>query len=342
MSEAPEKSKELFERLWRGVGDPLLTASIYFLARSELAPRLLAQPSTADELAQSKGWDPRFLRGVLHLLTAHGFLTESTEGLFRLTELGALLTDEAVAETVVDRFEIDFPVYWALAQAARPGPPVFERVHGKRFYEFLRAERRYGLRFQSELAAEATRSGGSLATSYDFSAVRSVVDVGGGSGRFLAEVLRPHPRIHGWLLDSGPALTDAPALMATAGVGDRFTAVQGSFFEEVPPGHDLYLLKWVLPDWNDEDASRILTNCARAMRPDSRLLILDPVVPSAGPPPEWQRLDLLFLLFVEGRLRSLTEMGSLLARSGLELESEHAPDPGFRLLSCRKRPKAPG
>jgi hypothetical protein len=323
--------------VWSALGDPLLAASVYFLARSGLASALASRPSRAPELAAERGWDPRLLRGVLGVLAVEGFLAREDDGTFRLTDLGALLTDEGRVGAVVDRYEVDFPVYWALTHAATPGRPLFERVHGEGLYRYMEGHPRYGRRFQEELASGATRGGTSFATSYDFQGVRSVVDVGGGSGRFLIEILRAHPGVRGVLQDVCPTVEEAGTLAREAGVEARLSVDRESFFSSVPSGHDLYTLRWVLPDWDDAEATRILSNCASAMLSTSRLVVLDPVIPPSGPPPDLQRLDLLMTLFTEGRLRSVEEVSRLFHAAGLALERDRATTVGFTILTGVRR-----
>src|SRR5262249_14464375 len=117
----------------------------------------------------------------------------------------------------------------------------------------------------------------SVAATYDFAPLGRIVDVGGGNGALLIGLLTAHPHLRGVASDRPVAAARATHQIAAPGLGDRAEAVGGDFFAEVPAGADAYLLKHVIHDWDDERAVAILTTCRRAMRPDSRVLILEGV-----------------------------------------------------------------
>jgi hypothetical protein len=161
-------------------------------------------------------------------------------------------------------------------------------------------------------------------------AIRTVVDVGGGTGGLLAEILRAHPTIHGTLVDLPATVERSAEIFEAAGVAARATASGQTFFDPLPPGADLYLLKKVLDDWPDREATAILTRCAEAARPSGRVLVLSGVSPTDPADPE-----LLMLVLVGGKDRSLAEFRALAAAAGLEVQSAGPNAKGRFMVECR-------
>jgi len=166
----------------------------------------------------------------------------------------------------------------------------------------------------------------------DWESVRTVVDVGGGTGALLAEVLRTRPAVLGTLVDLPATIARSGEVFEAAGVADRVTTVAQSFFDPLPAGADIYMLKSVLGDWPDREALVILTHCAEAARPAGRVVVLNGVSPDEmnGPPPA-----LLMMVLVGGRERNLTEFRELARAAGLEVQTAERLPSGRFVVECR-------
>ena len=159
-----------------------------------------------------------------------------------------------------------------------------------------------------------------VAATYDFSRMSLVVDVGGGRGRLLAAILERNPRLRGILFDQPHVIEDARQVVTEAGVAGRCELVGGSFFDAVPAGGDAYILRGVIPGFEDGQAVAILTNCRRAMAAGARVLLVERYLapdPHEALPVLYS--DLEMFVNVGGRERTMDEYGALLARSGLRL-----------------------
>jgi hypothetical protein len=179
-----------------------------------------------------------------------------------------------------------------------------------------------GATFDAAMAALSRPVAEAVLEAYDFGALTTVADIGGGNGALLAALLRRHPRLRGRLLDQPHVVAAAPTLLAAAGVADRCEIHPGDMFAAVPPGADAYLLKSILHDWTDEDALAIARVCRAAMRPDSVMLVLERVL--SGPPYPPADLpaafsDLNMLVGPGGRERTRDEYETLLRAAGLRL-----------------------
>jgi O-methyltransferase domain len=158
-----------------------------------------------------------------------------------------------------------------------------------------------------------------VAPVYDFSALTTVVDVGGGRGALLAAILTHNPHLRGILFDRPQVIADAPALLAAQGVADRCELVPGNFFEALPGDADVYMLKWILVSWDDEQSGIILRNCRRALGSRGKLLVIERIIPPGNEPFFGKLADLNLLVMYKGRHRTEGEYRSLFARAGFEL-----------------------
>jgi len=158
-----------------------------------------------------------------------------------------------------------------------------------------------------------------VAAAYDFSGMKTIVDVGGATGNLLTAVLARNHGARGILYDLPHVLRDAPTFIQARGLTDRITLEAGSFFERVPDGGDAYMLSHIIHDWTEEQCLTILRNCRRAMKPQSRLLIVEMVLPPGNTPHPGKLLDLVMLVCPGGCERTEQEYAALLAKADLRL-----------------------
>jgi hypothetical protein len=159
---------------------------------------------------------------------------------------------------------------------------------------------------------------GPMLDAYDFGAFRTVVDVGGGNGSLLVSMLDRHPHVEGILFDLPSVADRSRRLISELGLSSRCWVEGGDFFVSVPPEADAYVLRHVIHDWQDPEATAILSTCRKAMRPGSRIILVENVIPPANQPSFGKWLDLMMLL-VAGRERTEEEFGRLFSAAGLVL-----------------------
>lgn len=199
------------------------------------------------------------------------------------------------------------------------GEPAFPRTHGMALWDYMAMHEELGAPFNRWMSRQSEQHNAALVASYDFSRVRVVADIGGGRGSSLAEILRSNPSVRGILLDL-PQVVAHPAPLEEAGVAGRCEVIGGDMLQGVPIGADVYLIKRVLMDWNDEQAVRILRNCADALPEDGRVLAVEMVLPPGNEPSPSKTFDILMLLVHEGAgIRTEAEIGDLFAAAGLRL-----------------------
>lgn len=161
---------------------------------------------------------------------------------------------------------------------------------------------------------------------------RRVVDVGGGSGNLLAQVLVANPHLDGVLFDRPTNADGARQVLESVGVTGRSTFVGGDFFESVPGGADAYLIKSVPHDWDDERSAAILSRIRAAMTDDALLFVVEPLVPERNVDLAGATMtliqDLAMMVCTGGVERTRAEFGTLLAAAGFRLaDVTHCPPP---------------
>jgi orsellinic acid C2-O-methyltransferase len=314
---------ETSRRLLELIGASWMTQAITAAAELRIADRLAAHPLTADELAPAVGCHPASLRRLLRALASLDVTREQDDGSFALTDMGALLRSDrqpSLRSWAMWWGHYLWPIWGDLQQSVKSGRSRRELATGRSGYAHLEADPEAAAVFNAAMVELTALSAAELNRAVDFSTARHVIDVGGGYGELLAAILRAHPALRGTLFELPHALAGARARMQQAGVADRCEFVGGDFFESVPGGGDLYLLKSVLHNWDDDKCGVILRRCRQSMRRDARLLLVERVLPQRMRPCAADRAaartDLNMLIGVGGRERNRAEFALLLGAAG--------------------------
>ena len=283
---------------------------------------LRAGPASAQELADHLGAQRSSLQRFLRALEAVGLVEPRASG-FALTSMGQMLldSDAGMRERAILTSEEYVPAWLELGHSVMTGEPAFPAVFGMNVWEHRKSHPDLGECFDRAMAEQQIHGRRSLRSAYDFSGCGVVVDVGGGRGALIAEILQQYPNARGLVFDQPHVVAGAQALLAAAGVLDRCRIAGGSFFDSVPTDGDVYILQYILHDWDDSHCATILRNCRAAMRPSSVLLLAENIVPEGARPADFvTMLDLHMMVMLGGRERTLSEYRSLLRSAGLELQ----------------------
>ena len=291
----------------------------------KLPDLVAAGPMTPDELATATGTHPPSLHRMLRGLAAWEVLVEDGEGRFAATPLSDMFRSDqpGLRNMAIMLREEGYPVWGELMNVLKTGQPAYERVFGKARWEHLAENPAASAQFNAAMVETSNRVGAAFAREYQFGDAHTVVDVGGGNGALLAAVLRAHPRIRGVLFDQAAGLAGARESMQASDLHDRITFVEGSFFDSVPAGEDVYLLKSIVHDWDDEPATHILQVCRKAMKATSRVVLVERDLPERIDDPAAAlptvMSDLHMMVVLGGRERTPSEYAQLLASAGLRL-----------------------
>ncbi|MEI5034621.1 methyltransferase [Streptomyces sp. S1A(2023)] len=296
-------------------------------ATLRLVDHILDGARSVEALAARTDTRPGPLLRLIRHLVAIGLLEESAPGEFVPTETGGLLADDHPASQrawhdltqTVAHADMSFT---RLLDAVRTGRPTYESIYGTTFYEDLAQRPQLRESFDSLLACDQDVAFDAPAAAYDWTGVRHVLDVGGGKGGFAAAVARRAPHVSATVLEMAGTVDAARTYLKGEGLTERVDAVEGDFFDPLPRKADAVILSFVLLNWPDEDAVRILSRCAEALEPGGRILVHERDDTHENSFNEqFTELDLRMLVFLGGALRTREKWEGLAASAGLVVES---------------------
>jgi O-methyltransferase len=328
---------ELTGRL-RALSDLVTPYAIRVAATLRLADLIEAGVRRPAELGERCGADPAALERLLRHLVAKGVFAQPEPGVFALTDLSRLLLTDGRHGGMTPWLDMagglgrSDVALSGLLQVARTGRPVFEDMFGRTFWEDLEADPERSRAFDALMAVQVSLVADEVATAYDWSGVRHVVDVGGGTGTLLAAVLSKYPALLGTLVELPATVEMGRRNLTEAGVGDRCAFAAGSFFDPLPSDGDVYVLSRVLHDWTDNEATAILRRCAEAAGSTGRVLVIEQLVAGQGASPMTTALDLRMLAVFGGQERSLDAYRALAADAGLALRANIVTKSGRSIL----------
>jgi hypothetical protein len=293
--------------LWDLLRGALAARALAIVADLGVAEALASGAKHVGELSRERGTDAETLHRMLRALASDGVFAEEQRGVFRHTEASELLLDQGWRD-----FAHLFGGVWhrAAGELDASGLPSFAGTFGSEFWPWLTTHPDERAAFDRAMAQGVERTAARLQRA-DWRGDETVVDVGGGNGSLLRELLGVHADMRGIVFDLPETVRDE------ASFGERMTFVAGDFFEEVPRG-DAYILSTILHDWDDERAAAILRTI-RAAAPDDALLVVNDSVIAEGNEPDGAKwLDLLMLALFAGRERDEEQWRALLASGGFE------------------------
>lgn len=307
-------------------------------------PKLVVEGvDTLDALAERSGGRPRAIRSLVAFLQARGVFTQPAPGRVGLTAIGRVLAGErAVLNLDPGEAASHLAQAWpGLMHAVRTGESGYRAVFGRSLWQATAADPALAAGFDRYMAAWAEQWIPDVAAARDWSTAGHVVDVGGGAGRLLCALLAVTPALTGTLVEMEGAAERGRAALEAAGLADRGAVTVGSFFDPLPPGHDLYILAQVLHDWPDAEAVRILRHCADAARRapagKGRVLLIERLV-GDPPSPAHLRSDLFMLTLFGGAERSLAEFTALCDAARLDISATRPIGHDLSFIECTPRP----
>jgi hypothetical protein len=257
------------------------------------------------------------------MLTSVGIFAEGANGEFHQTRLSEILCSNHSRSIRALAILAGSPFFRGstgeLEAAVLSGRSGFEHLFGTTLFEYFGAHPEVAAIAHAGMTSGSAIDSPALVAAYDFSRFERIVDVGGGRGALLHAILAVNPKLRGVLADQSVVIADASELR-TGTLANRCEIVGTDFFTSVPAGADAYIMKWIIHDWNDDDALKILKNCRRAIRPDGRLLVVESVLKPSNERDPGRIMDLIMLAMAPGgRERSETEFARLLTQAGFSL-----------------------
>jgi ubiquinone/menaquinone biosynthesis C-methylase UbiE len=313
----------------------------YVTAHLGVPELLAAGPRTAAELASATGTDAPALRRLLSALGSVDICHQRDDGTFEMTRLGQLLRPDVPSSMRAWALQWGGEAWqvWAnLLYSVKTGNSARAHLSGESGFAHLERDPQAAQIFNQAMVDLTRLAARDIARAYDF-AGQCVMDVGGGYGELLAQILTAYPSARGVLFDMPHAISKARDHLANRGLAGRCEFVSGDFFASVPGGADVYLLKTVIHDWPDDRAQDILRTCRRAMTPGARLLIIERLMPERLDPSAANRalarVDLHMLVALGAKERTLKEMRTLLESAGFQRLLQIGTESEFQILEAQ-------
>ena len=295
-------------------------AALRAVAQLGVADYLADGSKSVVDLAQAVGAEPQKLQRLLRVTATRDIFREVEPGVFELTPAADYLRTDADHSLRSAVLMLTDETFWRpigeLIESARGNPP-FRHLYGKSFFEYWSQAGAQAEDFHVGMSSMSEVENIFLVRSYEFPDGATVADIAGGFGGLLLRVLQNNPSLHGILYDQ-PHVLERNRLGELAD-NSRWELSSGDFFKSAPKA-DIYLLKYIMHDWPDEQASLILKNIRKAMNPGARILIMDPLIPEGNTPHSGKLMDLLCMgIYEGGRERTKKEFEQLLASADMRL-----------------------
>ncbi|MCP4573647.1 MAG: methyltransferase [bacterium] len=297
-----------------------ISKPLYVTAELGIADMLVDGPRSIEELARASQTHAPSLYRVMRALASVGIFCETEGKRFELTPMAEYLKTGAM-RSIALLFNSDWAdqAWGCLMESVKTGDTAFEIAHGMPVTDWLEVNPRAAEVFNEANAVKAGSSHSAIVEAYDFTGQRTLTDVGGGLGILIAEILVANPSMNGIVAETPSVLPGARRTLKEMGIEDRCQVMECDFFESIPSGSDAYLMSNILHDWSDEQCGIILSNCHRAMTMESKLLIVEMIIPPGNEPSVAKLLDLEMLVTTGGRERTKEEFKILLESSGFGL-----------------------
>jgi O-methyltransferase domain/Dimerisation domain len=300
-----------------------LSQAITVAADLRIADALAEGPLGRDELADRIGANPDALGRLLRALISRGIFRRRRDGRYDLTPLARTLRWEApdsVAAFARFAGSAQDREHWShCIDAVRTGESVVPTLRGMEGFDWIASDPELSEVFNLAMTNVSEMAVGAVSASFDFAGYRTIVDIAGGHGRLLAGILTVTPTATGILFDLPHVVAGAEPLLSKHGVAERVRIAEGSFFDAVPDGGDLYVLKNIIHDWPDDKAQQILKTLRAATRTGTTVLLVECVIPPHDRDFLAKWMDLAMLVDNAGRERTADEYQNLLQQTGFHV-----------------------
>jgi hypothetical protein len=312
------------QELWQLIMGCFSSQTIHVAAKLRIADLLKDGPKSAAELAQLTGTHPQALYRVLRGLAGIGVFAEDAEGRFGLTPTAELLRTDVPgsmhAAGLLIGSILQWPALGDMLYSVQTGEPSFDHIFGQSQWQYMREHPEEYELFHYAMSSFSAAEIKAILGAYDFGAASAIVDIAGGQGKLLAAVLQAHPHLRGTLFELPEIAEQAKATFQAAGVAERCSLLSGDMFSFIPAKGDLYMMKTVIHDWDDQEVEQLLRTTYAAMPVGAKLLVITRVVAPGNTPDSSKFMDLNMMITMGGSERTAAEIERLLNAADLTLQ----------------------
>jgi len=300
-----------------------ISRAVYVIAKLGIPDLLKSGPKTAEELASETDTHAPSLFRILRALVSVGVLSIDEDGRFAQTPLSETLVTTTPGSlrwfAVSELGQEHYPAWGNLMHSVKTGEIAFDNFFGVDIWKYFQQNPEDAAVFNNSMTNVTAHTNEAITSLYDFSQFGTIIDVGGGHGGLITSILEKNPQVKGVLFDAAEVIEGARPKIQAAGLSDRLETVAGDFFKSVPEGGDAYVMKWIIHDWDDEKSNTILRNIRNRMQPNSKLILVDCVVPETDEPHFSKFIDLNMLVMTGGKERTEKEFAQILEAAGFKL-----------------------
>ena len=311
----------------------ITSQAVSVAAKLYIADLLKDGAKTVEELAEATKTHAPSLYRLMRALTSVGVFSKDAENRFSNTALGEVLRSDhpesmrGAAHMICDREH--WHSHGNMLQSVKTGETAFDYTFGMPVFPYFAEHPEVAEIFDNAMTSFSTTIANAVAATYDFSEAQTIADIGGGHGLLLSTVLQANPQAKGILFDQSYVVAGANEILKNAGVTERVETVGGDFFSKIPVKADVYLMKFIIHDWNDEQSLTILKNLAKSAEPGAKVLLVETVVEEDDSVPSISKvMDLNMLAMTGGKERTPREYAELFEQAGFKLTNVYlTPSP---------------
>lgn len=311
----------------------LVSRGLYVVAELNIAEALLDGPATATVLAEKLDLNADALHRLLRMLAGHGVFTYNNDGSFELNDISRLMT-KSHPQTLHGFLLHEDPARWQaygnMAYSLKTGKPTFNHLFGKNYFEYIAQDKKRSEQFDQGMATFSEEENKQIAQAVGFTSSGHIIDIGGGVGGLLKEIVQHNANLHATLYELPHLESMARQYLQKHFLNNQISVTIGSFFDSIVHGGDVYILKRILHDWSDQECIQILTNCRNAMHNSAKLLVFDCIVPEDTSYDISKDIDIIMMVVFGGKERTKKEFAALFDAAGLKL-SKATPVKGTML-----------
>jgi len=327
--------KNTFSRIMQLVTARWITEPVHVAVKLGIADLLSEGPKTIDELADMTDSYAPYLFRIIRALVSVGIFNQKKNDVVENTPLSECMKAKTMGPLVKFFLANWHNQAWdKLYESVRTGKNAFEMAHGMSAFQWLSDHPEDADIFQQSNEIKIRNISEQLLEVYDFSNFNSITDIGGGTGELLTAILLKYVHVKGIVADLSFNMHSAEINIKEKQCESRCKVYECDFFKEIPGGSDLYVLSNILHDWDDDACVRILTNCRKAMKKNSILLIIEMIIPDNNEPAVAKLLDLEVLVMGGGKERTIDEYGSLLKKPGFNINRIITIGENEKIIEC--------
>lgn len=302
----------------------LVTKAIYVANEMGISDKLENGGKNVSELADLCDADASSLYRLLRLLASYGIYSEVEEGRFCNTPIArAMMSRRGTLNSFIKMFSSEWnqKPFSSLLAAVKTGESAFELSMGTTFFDYMNKAKSAESLFNDVMTDFLSPVHKASADAYDFKKFNKIVDVGGGHGSLMSEILNRNTNVSGIIYDLPSVIEGTKVNINNLGLSDKIEVTAGDFFESIPKGGDAYVLCRVLHDWEDDKCIKILKNCREAINPDGKLIVVEQIIYPGNERSFTKVTDLwMMMMFHHGRERTQKEFEKIFELSGFKLE----------------------